>query len=407
MEHRRRAPHASIIAVTAALAGTAGARAAAAAAAVHTPAASGTARVSALLADVSHADTYLERHGVSLDGFLAFDGSHVLSGGSPHPLGFDAQRLFELSLTLDTRKLLGWRGGTLFLDAQSHSGANVITHQVPAIADPDNMDAYPETSLDRAWYQQDLLARKLRVRLGLMYVDDQFYSVPFGENFVSLDFSSDASISTFVLPTYPKGAWGEDVFAYPGHGLSFSMGVFRDHETELPYDPGGELIVSEEAWRGRWRGLPLKLQIGGWIETGRFQRFAGGAVHHAAGAYLVASGRLWRPAGGRHRGVGAFVQYGAAPAAVAAVRRHLGAGLVWTGPWAARPHDELGIAYSDSRLAAHAGFARGFESEIEAYYQFDASRGWTIQPDLEYWKHPGGGNTPDTVLALVRVMLTF
>ena len=89
------------------------------------------------------------------------------------------------------------------------------------------------------------------------------------------------------------------------------------------------------------------------------------------------------------------------------MRRHFGAGVVWRGPWAARAHDELGIAYSDSRLSAAAGFARGFESEIEAYYQFDASHGWTIQPDLEYWRHPGGGDTPDTVLGLVRVMLTF
>ncbi len=361
----------------------------------------------AWLAHVTATARELRHHGIAFGGFVQLDGSHVLSGGLPHALGFDVQRLIDVSLTLDTRRLLGWRGGTLFIDAQSHSGANVSTRQVPALADPDNMDAYSGTSVDRAWYQQDLRGRTVRVRAGLMYVDDQFFTVPYGGNFVSLDFSSDASISTFVLPTYPKGAWGADVFVYPNRRLSFSLGVFRDHETELPYDPGGALLVSEEAWRGRWSGLPVKLQIGGWIDTGRFRRFAGGVTHHAAGAYLVASGRFWRPAGARRRGISGFVQFGSAPAAVAAVRRHFGAGVVWRGPWAARAHDELGIAYSDSRLSAAAGFARGFESEIEAYYQFDASHGWTIQPDLEYWQHPGGGNTPDTVLGLVRVMLTF
>lgn len=363
--------------------------------------------MSALRTQLSRAAAYFADHGIRAGGFVQLDGSHVLSGGLPHPLGFDAQRLLELSVTVDTRKLLGWPGGTLLIDAQSHSGANVITHQVPALADPDNMDAYSETSLDRLWFRQDFLARKLRVRLGLMYVDDQFFTVPFGQNFVSLDFSSDASISTFILPTYPKGAWGADVFAYPDRSVSFSVGVFRDHETELPYDPGGALVVSEEAWRGRWRALPVTIQVGGWIDTGRFHRFAGGWVHHAAGAYLIASGRLWRPSGGAGRGIGAFVQYGSAPPAVAAIRRHFGAGLVWTGPWAARPRDELGIAYSDSRLAARAGSIHGFESEIEAYYRFDASHGWTVQPDLEYWRHPGGGRTPDTVLGIVRVMLTF
>lgn len=37
-------------------------------------------------------------------------------------------------------------------------------------------------------------------------------------------------------------------------------------------------------------------------------------------------------------------------------------------------------------------------------YQFEISRGWTVQPDLEYWQHPKGGTTPDTWLGLVRIM---
>ena len=349
----------------------------------------------------------LAMDGISFGGFLQGDGSHVFSGGLSHPLKFDAQSLIDLFVKVDTGRLLGWPGGTLFLDAQSHSGPSVVPNQVPALADPDNMDAGPQTSLDRAWFQQALFAHKLRVRLGLMYVDDQFYTVPFGQNFVSLDFSSDASISTFVLPTYPKGAWGGDVFYEPDHTFSFSLGVFHDRETELPYNPGGALIVSEEALRGHWQGLPLKLQLGAWVDTGRFQRFAGGVVHHAAGAYLVASAKLWKPQHSGDRGIGVFLQYGSAPPSVAAVRAHFGAGLVWTGPSAARPQDEFGIAYSDSLLSPQAGFPHGFESEIETYYQFDASHGLTVQPDLEYWQHPGGGNTPPTLLGLVRVMLNF
>lgn len=121
----------------------------------------------------------------------------------------------------------------------------------------------------------------------------------------------------------------------------------------------------------------------------------------------MASGTLWRPAGAHRRGISAFLQYGTAPGTVSAVRRHYGAGIVWRGAWNSRPHDEFGIAYSDSRLSAAAGFRHGFEREFETYYQFDASQGWSVQPDLEYWQHPGGGGTPDTVLGLIRVMLSF
>jgi porin len=366
-----------------------------------------SAEGSGLFEQLSAARARLADHGITFGGFLQGDGSHVFSGGLPHALGFDAQSLIDLSVTIDTGKLLGWQGGTLFLDAQSHSGPSVVPNQVPALADPDNMDAGPTTSLDRVWFEQALFAHTLKLRLGLMYVDDQFYTVPFGENFVSLDFSSDASISTFVLPTYPKGAWGGDVFYAPNHSLSFSLGIFHDRETELPYNPGGALIVSEEAVRGHWHGLPLKLQLGAWIDTGRFRRFVGGVVHHAAGAYLVASSKLWQPSPRSARGIGVFLQYGAAPPSVAAVQTHFGAGLVWTGPTAARPHDEFGIAFSDSLLSPLARFRHSFESEIETYYQFDASHGLTIQPDLEYWQHPGGGSTPPTLLGLIRVMLNF
>lgn len=349
----------------------------------------------------------LGQHGVTFWGFLQLDASHVLAGGLPDAPAFDGQYLLDLNLTVDTRSLLGWPGGTVFVDFQSHAGPNVATHQVPVLADADNMDAGTTNSIDRAWYQQDFFGQKVRWLVGLMYVDDRFFTVPYGSNFVSLDFSSDASISTFVLPTYPKGAWGSELWVYPNAHLYSSLGAFSDHATELAYDPGGQLILSEEGWQGSWRGLPYKLQLGAWTDTGAFRRFRGGITHHASGVYLVASDKLWQPAGSSERGIGMFVQLGAAPPSVAAVRRHFGLGLVWTGPAAARPRDELGIAFSDSFLTPQSRFAYPFESEIEAYYQVDAAHGWTIQPDLGFWRHPSGGTTPDTLLGLVRVTYSF
>ncbi|MGH8227399.1 MAG: carbohydrate porin [Steroidobacteraceae bacterium] len=359
------------------------------------------------LKPIAAAQSYLDRNGITLGGYLQLDASHVVSGGQPRPLGLDLQDLIDAHATVDTQKLLGWSGGMLFFDVQSHSGPNIVREQVPALADPDNMDADAGTSLDRAWYGQDLTGGKIHVQVGLMYVDDQFFTVPYGASFVSLDFSSDASISTFVLPTYPKGSWGGDVFFHPTSHWSFSAGVFRDHETELAYDPGGALLLSEEAWQGTWRGLPYALQLGAWLDTGRFQRFGGGERSNAHGVYVVASDKLWQPDAAADRGIGLFVQLGSAPPDVAPVPRHFGAGLVWTGPLASRPHDEIGLAYSDSRLTQEADFSASFESEIEAYYQLEVLHGLTIQPDVEYWQHPGGSSTPDTVLALVRFMYTF
>lgn len=356
---------------------------------------------------VRRAQSALAGHGITFDGWLQLDGSTVASGGKPNPLGFDGQDLLDVATNIDTKKLLGLPGGTFLIDVQSHNGPSILLHQMPALQDPDNMDAYQETSVDRAWFQQDLLHAKVQARVGLMYVDDQFFTVPYGQNFVSLDFSSDASVSTFILPTFPKGSFGGDVFINPAKGLSVGGGVWNDHSTELSYDPGGDLWITEEGWQSAWHGLPYKVQVGAWRDTGRFRRFAGGIQHHAAGVYSVLSQKLWQPAGSRDRGLGSFFQFGTGPPSVAAVRRHFGGGVVWTGPTASRPKDEIGFGFSDSLLTSQSDFTHGFENEFEAYYQIAAWKNLTIQPDLEYWLHPGGAKTPNTALVLTRIVYTF
>jgi carbohydrate-selective porin OprB len=79
---------------------------------------------------------------------------------------------------------------------------------------------------------------------------------------------------------------------------------------------------------------------------------------------------------------------------VAPVRRHIVAGLVWTGPTATRPHDEIGLAFSYGLLTTQNDFSHGFENEIEGYYQIDVSHGLTIQPGVEYWQHPSPHFSP-------------
>ena len=351
--------------------------------------------------------SFLKDYGVSFSGWLQLDGSTVASGGLPNALPFDGQYLLDFATTIDTKNLFGLPGGTALVDVQVHNGPNIIGRQFLPIQDPDNQDAYQQASVDRAWYQQDLLNHKVQLQVGLLYGDDKFLTVPYGENFVSLNFSSDASISTFVLPTFPKGAFGGNAFVLPIKGLYFSGLVLNDHSTELTYDPGGELYLTEEGWESSWHGLPYKLQIGAWKDTGKFQRFQGGVVDHASGEYLVASQKLWQPELKGDRGLGMFFQFGTAPAEVAVVRKHIGAGVTWTGPAASRPKDEIGVAFSDSLLTAQSNFKHGFENEFEAYYQIDASHGLTIQPDVEYWQNPGGGTTPNTFLVLTRIQYTF
>lgn len=367
-------------------------------------AAAGALAALSLPARTQRAD--LARRGITFAATASFDGSRLASGGSGGNL-FDGQYLLDLAATLDSKPLLGWSGGTLMVDLQSHAGPNVAARQILSIQDPDNMDGGAKTWIARAWFEQDLAGRALRRRLGLMYVDDQFLTIPYGTNFISLDFSSDASLSTFILPTYPKGAFGGDVFVYPTADLYFAGGFFNDHSAELAYDPGGDLAIAEAGWTHAWDEMPVKLQLGAWRDTGRLRPFAGGPDRPAAGWYAVASQKLWQPAATPDRGLGMFFQFGEAPPVVAAISGHLAAGLAFTGPSAARPHDEIGLAFSEGLLSPQFGALHGFENEIEGYYKIAVVGGLTVQPDLEYWQHPSGGATPNALLGMVRVIYAF
>lgn len=354
---------------------------------------------------------WMRKHGILVGAFLQLDGSKLISGGLGAPL-FDGQDLLDISATVDTGKAIGWRGGELFLDLQSHSGPNVATRQIGSIQDPDNMDAPGETSVDRAWFRQELAGQRLQLQVGLMYVDDQFLNVPYGHDFVSLDFSSDASISTFVLPTFPRGGFGADVFYRPWKWLYAGGGVFNGSgNTELSYNPGGKLEIAEIGAEGELGDHPDNIEIGAWRHNGVFRRFPGGTEPSASGWYLVASQWLYQPPGGGvagdGRGVGAFFQYGDAPPSVAAIARHAGSGIAWTGPFAARSQDIFGIAFSRGGLTRQDDFLHSAETEIEAFYQIHAARCLTVQPDVEYWLHPGGKGTPNALLALVRLVYSF
>lgn len=71
--------------------------------------------------------------------------------------------------------------------------------QVPVTTDADNTDAPTFNEIDCASYRQGFFGKKRQMQIGLMYVDDQLLTEPYGQNFVSLGFSSDSSVVPFVL----------------------------------------------------------------------------------------------------------------------------------------------------------------------------------------------------------------
>jgi len=81
-------------------------------------------------------------------------------------------------------------------------------------------------------------------------------------------------------------------------------------------------------------------------------------------------------------------------------------GVKVTGFWARRPNDSFAFGIAYARISSSARnfdqdttnfgtptAVRDYEAVLEATYVAQVAPGWTVQPDIQYIFHPGGGVT--------------
>ena len=108
------------------------------------------------------------------------------------------------------------------------------------------------------------------------------------------------------------------------------------------------------------------------------------------------------------QGVGVFFQYGYADEDVSDVTDHVGAGLLWTGAFAGRDEDSIGLGVTYARLSDAASFVHGHETAIEWFYKIQLTPWLALKPDLQYIINPsGGGEIDDVLVGTVRVDMVF
>jgi len=173
--------------------------------------------------------------------------------------------------------------------------------------------------------------------------------------------------------------------------------------------------------------LPGVAKLGAWGHLGRFndQRFAepsGGAMAPSladpassgvgrrlpgnAGGYVIVDQLLHRAAGTEDGGLGFFVRLLGAPGDRNFLSFYADGGLTYKGLVPGRPDDTIGVSVAYARVSdavrafdADLGFlnpgvvqpVRTSEAVLELTYQAQIVPGWTVQPDFQYIRRPGGG----------------
>lgn len=360
----------------------------------------------------------LDDRGIIVQSSLVYDGTAVLRGGA-NPRVFASRALLNANVTLDLSRLAGWQGATFFANYQNAEGRDGSA-DAGAFQSLSSIDARSLNQVSELWFEQRLADDRVRIKLGKIDASTEFAAVPNGAEFMNASMGYSPTIVGF--PTYPDGAFGGLISVRFGEHVYLRGGVFDGATQEGVHTgsrgpstlfgaPADLFLVGEAgvAWSIEHAALPGSLAVGAWRHTGTFDRLDGNGVEHGTdGLYAVLNQTLWRPAGAGAddvRGLLGFVQLGLADAAVSEVDAHVGLGITWVGPLASRPEDAVGVAATWVNFGDAGG---DDECIVEAFYKVQLTPFFSIKPDVQYVRHPGGdGSIEDALAAGVRCVIDF
>ena len=341
----------------------------------------------------------------------------------------------DITLTLDGEKLWGMTGGTLFLYVLGNNGGDPSertgnTQGITNIAAPDTFKLY------EAWYEQRFDGdSEMALLFGLYDLNSEFDSIPSGGLFINPshgigpDFSQSGVNGPSIFPTTSlglrlKGAIGESGYVM----VAVWDGVPGDPNdpkgTHIKFENGDGLLTAIEAGveiasavEGDERP-DAKVGFGLWRYSAEFDDLSdtdglGNPVKRSdnQGAYLLGEYVLSREADDPAQGLSLFVRIGAANSDINQFARYLGYGLVYTGPFANRDEDQVGLSVATAINGDKYKQLTGAEDQeiaIELTYRAPITPWLTVQPDLQYIINPGTDPALDNALvAGVRVEITF
>ncbi|MEZ2132345.1 MULTISPECIES: carbohydrate porin [unclassified Sinorhizobium] len=300
---------------------------------------------------------------------------------------------------------------------------------------------------------QEVFGRGQTIRLTEFWFDQKYADglidwkigrMPFGGDFAS--FACDFQNLTFCganpgnlvgdyIFNWPISQWATRVKVALGGFGYVQAGVYDANPKYLGVDDQvlpvffsgstGALIPVELAWLPKFgdEELPGSYKIGGWYDTST----ADDVVSDVNGDLFALTGLP--PL--RHRGrYGAYINFQqqvtsnlslflnavVADNRTANTDRQIAAGFIYTGPFSARPNDDIGFAVGTTHVndrVADAQASQGrprpdSEYAFELYYTYRPTPGLLFRPNIQYVLDPGGiSENKDVVVLGLKTTATF
>lgn len=380
----------------------------------------------------------------------AFD---ALSGGVATGPGYQGRLGLIADADLDT--LLGWKGATAHLSVHQIHGPGITQDHVGALMGVSGIEAEPATRLFNLWVEQAIGSR-FAIRVGQFTAGQEFLISSNAALFVNATFGWPAIVAQDLPsggPAYPLATPGVRLRFKPDERTTILAAIFngdpagpgggdpqrRDRDGFNSFTISGPPFLIGEIQRIFGRSPASDpdtvIRLGGWAYLGKVddQRRdnLGGLLADPGstgiparlqgdtGVYGIVDQVLLR---GKGRELGAFVRAAASQSDRNLVALYADAGLTWKGAIRGRADDIAGIAIGYSRISA-ADRARDLDAQrlvdpslpirdrelvFELTYQARVDAHWSVQPDLQYFVHPGGSAAlPDAAVAGIRNIVRF
>ncbi len=334
----------------------------------------------------------LDDGGITIEG--AYTGEFVrdFSGGTPGGNNVIYEDNLDLSITFDSEKMGLWSGGTLFVYGLRNHGGDPSGNVIGDLQTASNIEAPDNFLVQEAWYEQVFADGLVSILLGLHDLNSEFYVSDYGSLFINSSFGIGPDMSANVaLSIFPKAGLTARVRVAPNDNSYVQSAIYDgDPSTRALHASEGKLMIVEAGFSSDTGSYKL----GYWNHSADITVGAR-TYNNDYGLYGVIDQELMHFDGDST--IGAFLQFGWAPAARNTVTRYIGGGLHLHCLIPSRDEDDIGIAVAraDTHLNA--------ETTLELTYRLVLTPWLAIQPSFQIIQNPSGDATiPTANVGLLR-----
>jgi len=387
----------------------------------------------------------LQAYGVKFAATYIGEGLGNASGGLKRGSIYEGR--LNLAVDVDLQKLAQIPQLTFHANVFQIHGGGLSRGSLLNFLDVSGIEALPTTRLYEAYFEKQWGAKTISLKMGQLAADSEFFNTKYTDVLTNASMGWPAITAVDLPsggPSPPLAAIGARLLVNINSNISLLGAVFdgdqagpgpEDPQLRNRYglnfrvnDPPLLLAQAQYAWNNAKGnpGLTGQIKVGGWRHFGSFsdQRLDANGLSQAnpaaSGSPLLLSGdvgawgvfeqQVYRVPHSDDRGIGVFARVAGAPSDRNLIDRYADAGLEFIGLNDQRPNDRFGMAVGYAHVSKRARAldldfrqfsggtwpVRSFEGLLTAVYQYQVRDGWTLQPNLQYIIHPGGGATLPT-----------